>query len=328
MKITKVSDIMEKAKISVLLANYNHSAYLPESVAAILALQDYLYEFIICDDASTDESWNLLVELQRKNPFITLIRNEKNLGMLGNYTRLLQESTGTIVAMPAADDLWISEKMESLLRIIHENPVMGLYGGNNIIYSICEKRSWISREQMIPTGFYSGWHSAFRNALPWGAAGIFYNKKILMTYWDKLLPQHVFHDTCLHMLIAQYHNYYYLNDVVAIFQVHQDNLSQQYKESVIATKAQYDFLRDYPELYASMVKSKIYTTYFNYSFFLLIHPGCWDRYTLKILWQRFVAIQWRQLRHDIIPYLFPESVKKKYRHYRDQFLKKEESGKQ
>ena len=54
-------------KVSVIVPNYNHSAYLRERIDSILNQTYQDFELIILDDRSTDDSMSI-IECYRHNP--------------------------------------------------------------------------------------------------------------------------------------------------------------------------------------------------------------------------------------------------------------------
>jgi len=61
--------------LSVVMANYNHARFLPESLGAILEQSYRLTEIIVLDDASTDKSADIIEVFTRKEPLIRLVQN-------------------------------------------------------------------------------------------------------------------------------------------------------------------------------------------------------------------------------------------------------------
>ncbi|MEZ5447700.1 MAG: glycosyltransferase [Thiolinea sp.] len=47
-------------KVSILIPSYNHVAWLEETLASVLRQTCQDWELIVIDDASTDQSWELL----------------------------------------------------------------------------------------------------------------------------------------------------------------------------------------------------------------------------------------------------------------------------
>ena len=66
--------------ISIALATYNGSRFLQEQIDSILEQTFIDFELIICDDCSTDETYAILQNYEKKDPRIRIYQNEYNLG--------------------------------------------------------------------------------------------------------------------------------------------------------------------------------------------------------------------------------------------------------
>ena len=90
---------MKTKKVEILLATYNGAQYLREQLESIVD-QDYESWVVrACDDASTDDTYDILKEYQEKYPdkFI-LTKNERGFGSAKkNFMNLIKNSTGDYV---------------------------------------------------------------------------------------------------------------------------------------------------------------------------------------------------------------------------------------
>jgi glycosyltransferase involved in cell wall biosynthesis len=75
--------------VSVLMPNYNSEKYVGEAIESVLNQTYTNFEFIICDDCSTDGSWKIIQKYAKKDKRIKILRNEKNLGRPKTFNRLL-----------------------------------------------------------------------------------------------------------------------------------------------------------------------------------------------------------------------------------------------
>lgn len=94
--------------VTFALFTYNQERFIREAVEGALA-QDYSpLEIILSDDCSTDRTFDVMSEMvySYRGPHqITLIRNEKNLGIGGHVDKVLRMSQGSWVVMAAGDDI-------------------------------------------------------------------------------------------------------------------------------------------------------------------------------------------------------------------------------
>ena len=87
----------EKPKVSVIMGIHNGGEKLEDTILSIVAQTFKKWEFIICDDASTDDTWETLVEWSQKEPRIVLLRNETELGRVATFNKCLERASGSYV---------------------------------------------------------------------------------------------------------------------------------------------------------------------------------------------------------------------------------------
>lgn len=78
---------MDTPLISVILPTYNGSRYIKTAIESVLA-QNYLnFELIVINDTSTDSTSDLVEEYMRKDKRVIMLKNEKNLRLVGTLNR-------------------------------------------------------------------------------------------------------------------------------------------------------------------------------------------------------------------------------------------------
>lgn len=113
--------------ISVLMSVYNGAATLDKAIRSILTQTLADFEFIICDDASTDKSAGIIEHFAALDPRIRFIRNEKNLGLGASLNRCLAIAQGEYIARQDADDISAPDRLERTLDylVINGCPYVG-----------------------------------------------------------------------------------------------------------------------------------------------------------------------------------------------------------
>ena len=104
--------------ISIALASYNGSKYIHEQIDSILNQTYQDFELIICDDCSTDNTWQILEEYVQKDSRIRIYKNETNLGFKKNFEKAISLCQGEYVALSDQDDIWMENHLEVLLKNI------------------------------------------------------------------------------------------------------------------------------------------------------------------------------------------------------------------
>ena len=80
--------------ISIALASYNGSKYIREQIDSILAQTYQDFELIVCDDCSTDDTWQVLQEYAEKDNRIKIFENETNIGFKKNFEKAISLCKG------------------------------------------------------------------------------------------------------------------------------------------------------------------------------------------------------------------------------------------
>ncbi len=117
---------MRCADLSVVMPNYNHARYLPRALDAILSQSVPAREVLVLDDASTDNSVEVVEAIAKQNPTIKLIRNERNLGVVATMNRGTSLATSRYLLFAAADDYVLPGFFESCLTLLDRHPQAGL----------------------------------------------------------------------------------------------------------------------------------------------------------------------------------------------------------
>lgn len=110
-------------KISVIMGIYNCASTLPEAIESILNQTYSNWEIIMCDDGSSDDTFKVAQEYQRKYPEkIKVIRNEKNSGLNKTLNHCLKYADGDYIARMDGDDISLSTRFEKEAKFLEENP--------------------------------------------------------------------------------------------------------------------------------------------------------------------------------------------------------------
>ncbi|MEW6264284.1 MAG: glycosyltransferase [Thermodesulfobacteriota bacterium] len=120
------TDLTERPLLSVIMPNYNHARYLPESLGAVLSQTYDAVEVLVIDDRSTDDSVEVIEGIARLDPRVHLIRNEINQGVSNNCNKGLEMSRGRYVYFAAADDRILPGFFEKSMGLLLKHPEAGL----------------------------------------------------------------------------------------------------------------------------------------------------------------------------------------------------------
>jgi glycosyltransferase involved in cell wall biosynthesis len=117
---------MKLPTLSVVIPNFNHAQPLRRCLDALINQSVQPYEIVVVDDASTDNSVEVIREYAAKCPFIKLLRNDKNQKVMYTTNRGIDAATGEFVFLQAADDEVLPGFLEKSLQLLAQYPQAGL----------------------------------------------------------------------------------------------------------------------------------------------------------------------------------------------------------
>lgn len=123
----KAAYIMLNKKISVALCTYNGAEFLPLQIKSIINQNLPPDEIVCCDDLSSDQTVGLIESFSSN--VITPVRfysNERNIGVIDNYSRAISSCKGDYIALCDQDDIWLPEKLAMTFNKMKE--AEALYG--------------------------------------------------------------------------------------------------------------------------------------------------------------------------------------------------------
>lgn len=108
-------------KLSVIMSVYNSEKYLKESIESVLQQTFSDFEFIIIDDASTDNSLNILKEFQKKDNRIIIIKNKYNLKICDSLNKWLKIAKAELIARMDGDDICFLDRFQKQVSFLEKN---------------------------------------------------------------------------------------------------------------------------------------------------------------------------------------------------------------
>ena len=112
-----------KPTISIISGIYNCADTLSDAIESILAQTIVDWEWILCDDASSDNTYMIAKKYVDNYPEkFVLLKNEQNMGLNYTLNRCLECARGKYIARMDGDDLCSPERFEEEIRCLEENP--------------------------------------------------------------------------------------------------------------------------------------------------------------------------------------------------------------
>ena len=227
-------------KVSVITPNYNHARYLHQRLDSILNQTFQDFEFLILDDASTDNSREV-IESYTKDPRVKTTFNAENNGSPFKQWNLgLSQAKGEYVWFAESDDYADRTLLETLVDRLDRHPNVGL--------AVCQ--SWIVDQDSKLLGNYrdllehenhsSHWredyvnagHDECKNYLFWhntipNASAVLWRREILERAGGAPTDLRVCGDWMAYINVLQLSDIAFVSTPLNYFRQHQANVRTQ-----------------------------------------------------------------------------------------------------
>lgn len=122
---------MEHApQVSIIMGVFNAQETLREALASIENQTYDSWELVICDDASTDSSWQILQDFQIRHgsKIVVLLQNATNRRLAYSLNRCLERAKGVFIARMDADDVSEPDRLRTQVEFLLQNPDIDVVG--------------------------------------------------------------------------------------------------------------------------------------------------------------------------------------------------------
>jgi len=107
---------MQKIKFSICIPNYNYAHYLAITIQSVLDQNYGNFEIIVADNASTDNSLEVVKSFQDDR--VHLVENRYNVGFAPNLDKATEPSTGDYMILLSSDDIMKPSALEEYAKVI------------------------------------------------------------------------------------------------------------------------------------------------------------------------------------------------------------------
>lgn len=116
---------MSAPRLSVSVTNYNYARFLAQGIESILGQRFGDFELILIDNASEDDSVDVMRRYERSDPRVRVIVHDQNLGMIASLMEGFDQSRGTYRVQVDADDWVLSpDAFGDQVAMLDANPDM------------------------------------------------------------------------------------------------------------------------------------------------------------------------------------------------------------
>lgn len=167
LKPIDLQPLSKRPFVSVITSNYNYAGFLNDAADSLFAQTYPDFEWIVCDDGSTDKSLEVLHSLARRDTRVQII-SKKNGGQASGFNTGIAASTGELIFLLDSDDLFYPAKIEKMIAAHQAEPEagLGLHRVQWVNHARRRQGKWPPAARM-PSGWHGEWMLENGGVLPY-----------------------------------------------------------------------------------------------------------------------------------------------------------------
>lgn len=254
----------DRVKLTVVMPLYNRREYMEQAIDSVLMQKtQFQVLLVIADDASTDGSMDLAMEIEKKNPTkILVISSEKNQGLLANDIRVFEYMHSDYFCVLDPDDYWVDEYfLQKAVTFLEAHPDYAGYGSNTkrLINGELEDQFYVHTNMHESTAFNIEDYLTGR-ALVAHTTGAVYRNIIFKKDVPAIMKESVgtlaeasFRgDVDRYVMHLKYGKARFVNEWVGVYRIHEKGICQggtMFHWMLMNARAELDYSRFYNDLY-------------------------------------------------------------------------------
>lgn len=123
---------MKDKNVTILMCVFNGSEYIRAAIESVLNQTYQNFELIIIDDASTDDTWQIISDFVECSQQIKAIRSSVNQGAGVALNKGLQVASGQYITRQDSDDVMLPDRLAEQIFYLERFPEIGAVGTNVI----------------------------------------------------------------------------------------------------------------------------------------------------------------------------------------------------
>ncbi|KPE52071.1 glycosyl transferase family 2 [Chryseobacterium indologenes] len=209
-------------RFSILIANYNNGKYFKDCYASLISQTYGNWEVIIVDDASTDDSVEIIESIIKNDPRFRIYHNSSNQGCGYTKRECMKYATGEVCAYLDPDDALYADALEKTVQeFINNSDVTATYSQ----MMLCD-------ENLTPDKVYAGtkqiYNSRYFFNCPTQFAHFFTFKRATYLKTSGINPAlKSAVDQDLYLKILEHGNVKYIKEPLYLYRLHSNGISQQ-----------------------------------------------------------------------------------------------------
>lgn len=121
-------------RISVLMGIYNCASTLVEALDSLYDQTYHDFKIILCDDGSSDDTYDAAQSYASNHDNIILLRNDRNMGLNYTLNRCLEQADTEYIARMDGDDISLPQRFEKEINFLDSHPEYAVVSGPMIYF--------------------------------------------------------------------------------------------------------------------------------------------------------------------------------------------------
>lgn len=124
---------MGRPKVTVMMPVYNVARFLRAAIESVLKQNFALFELVIFDDGSEDQSGHIARQYQARDSRVRVYGSDKNRGVAYARNQILKRARGELLAPHDGDDIMLQGRLGTQVKILEKYPDVGVVFGGAIL---------------------------------------------------------------------------------------------------------------------------------------------------------------------------------------------------
>lgn len=232
--------------VSVVIASYNHAAYIEECIKSVL-IQTYPHiELLVVDDGSTDDSVERIGRLQAEHGFDFQV--QQNQGLTRTLNSAIARAKGELIVPFGSDDIMLPERLAKQVAYLADKPEVGICAGNIELIDSEGKLFPEARQRRDIPFRRMDFDDVFMERKPYAPATTLMIRKEALDKVGGFDPEIRLEDLAIELKIT--HAGYYidcLGEVLACHRKHKTNSSKNHRFMIDSILRIYEMYSDHPQ---------------------------------------------------------------------------------
>lgn len=247
--------------VSIIMPSYNHREFISIAIESVLNQTVTDLELIIVDDASKDNSRQIIKEYGEKDSRIKPLFHEENKGIARTVNDGVERAKGKFIAFIGSDDVWHKDKLEKQVGILEKNENLIVWSEGKIIdangnsngelftqmhSASKKKKSGNIFEELLQTNFIFG-------------SSLIFKREIVKDFRFNEALKYL-NDYQYVVDLARKYNYFFIPEPLVLYRIHGENITLSdsigwQRDRIVINDY---FLQRYGDGITDTVKSKIF----------------------------------------------------------------------